>query len=48
VTPWAANTAYHVGDLVSYGGHSYRCIQAHTSQAGWEPPNVPALWSLVS
>ncbi|HEU4426105.1 MAG TPA: carbohydrate-binding protein, partial [Pilimelia sp.] len=26
------------------GGASYRCIQAHTSLTGWEPPNVPALW----
>jgi chitinase len=46
--PWVANHAYHVGDLVTYGGHTYRCIQAHTSQVGWEPPNVPALWGLVS
>jgi chitinase len=46
--PWVAGHAYHVGDLVTYGGHTYRCIQAHTSQVGWEPPNVPALWGLVS
>jgi chitinase len=46
--PWVAGHAYHVGDLVTYGGHTYRCIQAHTSQVGWEPPNVPALWQLVS
>ena len=26
----------------------YKCIQAHTSQVGWEPPNVPALWQPVS
>ncbi|HEU0241116.1 MAG TPA: carbohydrate-binding protein [Micromonosporaceae bacterium] len=43
-----ANHAYAVGALVTYGGHTYRCIQAHTSQVGWEPPNVPALWQLVS
>src|SRR5947207_5702310 len=43
-TAWAPNTAYAVGALVSYGGHDYKCIQAHTSQVGWEPPNVPALW----
>ena len=45
---WQPNTAYAVGALVTYGGHTYRCIQAHTSLVGWEPPNVPALWSLVS
>jgi hypothetical protein len=22
----------------------YECLQAHTSQVGWEPPNAPALW----
>jgi chitinase len=47
-TAWVANHAYAVGALVTYGGHTYRCIQAHTSQVGWEPPNVPALWQLVS
>jgi predicted carbohydrate-binding protein with CBM5 and CBM33 domain len=41
---WAAGTAYAVGSTVTYGGASYRCRQAHTAIAGWEPPNVPALW----
>lgn len=44
VTSWAPNTAYRKGDLVSYGGKNYECIQAHTSLTGWEPPYVPALW----
>jgi chitinase len=43
-TAWAANTAYATGVAVSYSGHNYTCIQAHTSLVGWEPPNVPALW----
>jgi chitodextrinase len=42
---WQAGHAYAAGDLVSYNGRNYRCIQAHTSQVGWEPPNVPALWA---
>jgi chitinase len=41
---WAPNTAYAVNDTVTYGGHTYKCLQAHTSLVGWEPPNVPALW----
>src|SRR5438309_7937071 len=41
---WQPNTAYSVGTLVTYGGHTYKCQQAHTSQVGWEPPNTPALW----
>ena len=35
------------GDVVTYGGASYRCLQPHTAIPGWEPPNVPALWQRV-
>lgn len=42
---WAPQSAYAVGDQVTYQGKTYKCIQAHTSQVGWEPPNVPALWN---
>ncbi|MGZ3100272.1 dioxygenase family protein [Streptomyces sp. H62] len=41
---WAAGRPYAAGDRVTHGGRSYRCLQAHTSMAGWEPPHVPALW----
>ncbi|MFF8293496.1 carbohydrate-binding protein [Streptomyces sp. NPDC016309] len=41
---WAAGTVYQAGDQVTYGGAAYRCLQGHQAQAGWEPPNVPALW----
>ncbi len=44
---WVANKAYAVGNRVSYSGRNYECRQAHTSQAGWEPPNTPALWLLL-
>nr|BFE88326.1 hypothetical protein GCM10020093_109270 [Planobispora longispora] len=44
---WAPNTAYAAGAQVTYGGATYRCLQAHTSLPGWEPPNVPALWQRV-
>jgi chitinase len=47
VQAWAPNHAYKIGDLVSYAGKNYKCIQAHTSLTGWEPPNVPALWQPV-
>ena len=42
--PWAAGVAYEVGDSVTYQGTAYTCLQAHTSQVGWEPDAVPALW----
>lgn len=44
---WAYPVAYKVNDLVVYQGSNYRCLQAHTSQAGWTPPVVPALWAKV-
>ncbi|MFG7943189.1 carbohydrate-binding protein [Streptomyces cacaoi] len=42
---WAAGKAYQVGDEVTYGGQSYRCIQAHTAQPGWNPADTPSLWT---
>ncbi|WP_160676303.1 glycosyl hydrolase family 18 protein [Clostridium sp. C8-1-8] len=44
ITAWAPNTYYGVGTLVTYNGVTYICRQSHTSQIGWEPPVVPALW----
>ncbi|MEV0195466.1 lytic polysaccharide monooxygenase [Nonomuraea sp. NPDC050691] len=44
---WKAGTAYRSGDKVTYGGQSYQCLQGHTALAGWEPPNVPALWKRI-
>ncbi|GAB6989964.1 lytic polysaccharide monooxygenase [Paenibacillus pini] len=41
---WAPNVAYTTGTLVTYNGVTYECRQPHTSIAGWEPSNVPALW----
>ncbi|CAM5544480.1 serine protease [Streptomyces spiroverticillatus] len=41
---WAAGTVYATGAQVTYGGATYRCLQGHQAQPGWEPPNVPALW----
>lgn len=43
---WAVGVAYSVNDMVTYLGNSYKCLQAHTSQAGWTPAAVPALWQL--
>lgn len=34
---WTAGVAYTVGQLRNYGEKLYRCVQAHTSQTGWEP-----------
>ena len=45
---WAVETAYAVDERIEYVGTLYRCVQAHTSQAGWTPPTTPALWVVVS
>ncbi|MER6944284.1 glycosyl hydrolase family 18 protein [Nonomuraea sp. NPDC000554] len=45
---WAPWTAYTAGTRVTYNGVEYECVQSHTSQPGWEPPNVPALWKVAS
>lgn len=44
---WAAGQDYTAGYKVQYGGKLCRCRQAHTSQEGWEPENVPALWEEI-
>ena len=45
---WQTDTAYAIGDRRQYDGLLYRCVQAHTSQADWTPPAVPALWVRTS
>jgi len=45
---WKADTAYATDIRVGYNDKLYRCVQAHTSQDGWEPPAVPALWTEVA
>lgn len=42
---WKAGTEYAVGKRVRYQDKLYRCVQAHASQEGWEPPVTPALWT---
>lgn len=45
-TEWQPDTDYATGAECTYDGSAYTCLQGHTSQAGWEPPNVPSLWKL--
>ena len=44
---WASDTDYTAGYKVQRGGKLWRCVQAHTSQTGWEPENTPALWTEI-
>ena len=46
---WKAGEAVAEGDRRYYPptDRLYKCRQAHTSQAGWEPDKAPALWAVV-
>lgn len=44
---WVAGVAYSAGYKVQRSGKLWRCLQAHTAQAGWEPENAPALWTEI-
>ena len=43
--PWTPGVSLGVGDRVEHNGVVYVVQQAHTSQAGWEPTNLPALFT---
>ena len=47
VIEWAAGQTVSPGDERSYQDTVYVCLQGHTTQAGWEPPSVPSLWSVA-
>lgn len=44
---WAAGVAYTTEYKVQRSGKLWRCLQAHTSQNGWEPDIAPSLWAKV-
>lgn len=44
---WVAGTTYKVGDIVTYRGNQYRCLQAHTAIPTWAPDLAQALWQLI-
>lgn len=44
---WDEKSSFKLNELRQRDGKLYRCLQAHTGQAGWEPENTPALWKLI-
>ena len=44
---WSAGQSYTAGYKAQHGGKLFRCLQAHTSQDGWEPDSAPSLWAKV-
>lgn len=45
---WVSGMDYSTGYKVQHGSKLWRCLQAHTSQPGWEPENTPALWEQIN
>src|SRR5258708_38962653 len=44
--PWQVGIPISVGEVLSFGGHNWKAIQGgYTSIDGWQPPNVPALFT---
>ena len=39
--------SYASGDRIQYNGKLYKCLQAHTAQADWNPVDAPSLWAEV-
>lgn len=44
---WASGVAYTAGDRIQYNDKLYKCLQAHTAQADWNPFDAPSLWAEV-
>lgn len=45
---WSVGADYTVDERIQYADKLYRCVQSHTSQAGWTPDATPALWAEVA
>lgn len=43
---WREGMNYSKGQLTSYRGRMYRCLQSHKAEkgAGWSPDRAPSLW----
>ena len=42
--PWQAGESLQTGDVRVFDRQPYKCLQAHTSQEGWQPGAAPSLW----
>ena len=48
MTARVAGITVAAGERFTFGGATWECVQAHTTQKGWEPDKVPALWKKVA
>ena len=45
---WQTGISVQVGDVYACDGFLWRCIQAHTTQTGWEPDKAASLWAAAA
>ena len=45
---WTVGISAAKDSRYQYNGKLYKCVQAHTTQADWQPDITPALWVKVS
>ena len=45
---WVVGIAVAKDSRYQHNGKLYKCVQAHTTQADWQPDVTPALWVKVS
>ncbi|QLG89356.1 hypothetical protein HQ393_14495 [Chitinibacter bivalviorum] len=43
---WREGVHYSKGQITTYRGQTYRCLQSHKAEkgAGWSPDRAPSLW----
>jgi hypothetical protein len=46
VKPWQPDLQVQIGEHYTHNDNTYVVIQAHTTQADWQPQDVPALFLL--
>ena len=44
---WKTGVNYKPGDIVTYKGKEYRCLQGHPSMAHWTPEATQSLWQVI-
>lgn len=45
--PWTVGEVVTAGDLRTYEGTVYQCLQPHTTQADWTPVAAVSLWTVA-
>lgn len=45
---WREGISVAVGERYEFDAKLYKCVQTHTTQAGWKPDKTPALWTEVA